>query len=248
MELPDGGTYTLTVTSEIPGYEPADGDGDAARRRRRRRRPASPTTPAPHPGTSSTSAAVRTRSSPASLPAGWEIIDNERQRRRCGRSTIPAAAATSPVVTAASPSSTATSTARTGRQDTSLVTPPVDLTGVDRSGDPFQHRLQRPRQRAGRRRPQHRRRGDVDERVAAADRPAGPAGRRDRHSDGRQRPPTCKVRFHYHVGTFDWWWQVDEVFVGSAAAGVACARRAGWSGVGQRPRPDHRRPVSTTPP
>src|SRR5690606_12381226 len=26
-----------------------------------------------------------------------------------------------------------------------------------------------------------------------------------------------KVRFHYHVGTWDWWWQVDDVFIGNRA-------------------------------
>ena len=102
---------------------------------------------------------------------------------RGGGSTTPATGATSPVATARSPSSTATSTAPDGGQDTELIT--TEARPLRHRGRPcirFKLRLQRLQRRDRRRRPQHRRRRHVDQRVA------GRRRGRDRRPAGATRP------------------------------------------------------------
>ena len=144
-----------------------------------------------------------------------------RSRARAGRSRR-----------AATPAASSTETGRAARartrscnsgcfsvvttDDSSLVTPADgSLRSIER-GDPVGQRLRRLRlrHRCARRRREHRRRRDLDERLdSAAARPAGP-GQSDRGHVVRGRGmPNVQARFHYQ-GFWAWWWQVDDVEVG----------------------------------
>ncbi len=226
VELPDGGTYTLTVTSEIPGYDPATaevtlpgpGVADVALK---------PDDTCSAPGYDFDVQGVYEVFETGALPDGWENVDH---------------IATGEVWTFNDPGSRGNLTGGAGgfaivdsdeygpgathRQDTSLVTPRLDLTGITDPVIRFKTDYNDLSVEQA----------DVD---LSIDGGATWTTVRSFLTDFRgpqsvevpipaaANDPDVKVRFHYHVGTFDWWWEVDEVFVSSAAAGITCGALPG---------------------
>ena len=115
-----------------------------------------------------------------------------------------------------------------GAQDTSLVSPVVDLSAVDRPGDPVQPGLQPPRGDTADVDRQHRRRRPPG-RPCCTRRPTS-AVQRDRRDPLPRRPasPTCRSGSTTTTPSYDWWWEVDDVLIGNRSP-VTRSTAASWS-------------------
>lgn len=103
-----------------------------------------------------------------------------------------------------------------GNQDTSLVSPPVDMTGLESPVVGFAQDLNYLSGETA----------DVDVSIDGGqtweDVVSWQEDLRGPRTDTLALPTAAgqtdvHVRFHYYGGSFDWWWQVDDVFIGNRA-------------------------------
>ena len=237
VELPDGGSYELTVTSELPGYEPAtttvtlpgDGRVDTA---------LEPDDTCAAPGYEFDVAGLYELFETGALPAGWENVDN---------------AGTDEVWTFDDPGERGNLTGGDGGfavidsdvygigglQDAELVTPSIDLTVVDDPVIRFATDY-----------------NDIGDEQADVDLSLDGGATWETvwsETEDLRGPQTVEVpiddaagaddvtvRFHYHEAAFAWWWEVDEVFVRQRGGRRGLRRRPRRPGVRQRARPGDR--------
>ena len=98
-------------------------------------------------------------------------------------------------------------------QDTSLVSPVLNLSKAHLAGDQLRHLLQRVPRADRRRGPQPRRRADLDQRLGA-DQHLGVQGHVSIPIPQAAGQSNVQVRFHF-ISSFGWWWSLDNVFIGN---------------------------------
>ena len=213
LELPAGSTYSVTVTADLPGYLPsteelAVGSGattnDVAL-------DVDPST-CSAPGYRFTTAGVTEDFSAGTLPQGWSVTDDLGNGQTWtfddpgGRGNLTGGEGGFAIVDSDAYGSS-------GQQDTSLVSPVVDMSDLTAPVVGFAQDYNNLGDSA-----------DVDVSIDGGDTWETVLHQttdvRGPRTDVLQLPTAAgqsavQVRFRYHDAAYDWWWQVDDVFIGN---------------------------------
>jgi len=214
FELPAGSTYTLTIESQYDGYQTVTanvevGSGNVTHNVAV---PVDPSCTAPGYEFSEVTPVLEEGFDSGATPAGWTVVDHRGNGQVWtfndpgGRGNLTGGGGGFAVVDS-------DEYGPGQQQDTSLVTPVIDLTDVPSPVVGFQQ--------------DHNQLGDLADVDVSLD---GGATWETIHSQNTDvRGPrqdivnapqaggesAVQFRFHYHQAAFAWWWQVDDVFVGN---------------------------------
>ncbi|MGH3506511.1 MAG: carboxypeptidase regulatory-like domain-containing protein [Nocardioidaceae bacterium] len=213
ITLPADATYTVTVESQYPGYETGTaevtlGDGDATQDFAL----VVDDSQCNAAGYTFNTDGVTQNFNSGSLPAGWEVVDHLgngqvwRFDNPEGRSNLTGGDGAFAIMDSDYYGSA-------GRQNTSLVTPMIDMSALTAPVVGFKQ--------------DYNNLGDIADVDVSID--AGATWQTVLHQTTDVRGPRedviqlpmaagqsqVKVRFHNYEADFDWWWEVDDVFVGN---------------------------------
>jgi subtilisin family serine protease len=214
FELPAGSTYTLTIEPQYDGYQTVTEDVEVGSGNVTRNVavPVDPSCTAPGYEFSEVSPVLEEGFDSGATPAGWTVVDHQGNGQVWtfndpgGRGNLTGGSGGFAIVDS-------DEYGPGQQQDTSLVTPVIDLTDVPSPVIGFQQ--------------DHNQLGDLADVDVSLD---GGATWENLHSQSTDvRGPrqdivnapqaggesAVQFRFHYHQAAFSWWWQVDDVFVGN---------------------------------
>lgn len=215
LSVPSGTTYTLVIESQYPGYETVSEEitvsGDTT---------VDVAVPVDAyactaPGYGFVVDGVTETFDGTEAPEGWTVEDHEgngqvwRFDDHGGRGNLTGGEGGFAIVNSDAYGSG-------GRQDTSLVSPSVDMSGLETPVVGFKTDLN---YLGGEN-------ADVDVSLDGGETWETVVNWQESRRGPREEivplpmaagQSDVKVRFHYHVGTWDWWWQVDDVFIGNRA-------------------------------
>ncbi len=212
VQVPDDGTYSVSVTAEYPGYEVTTEDVAVD----------GPTThdfavlvddsTCTASGYAFNTDGITEGFDTGALPAGWTIVDN-KNNGQVWRFDDPKHRGNLTGGTGSFAIMDSDFYGSSGVQDTSLVTPSIDMTSLTSPVVGF--------------RQDYRNLGDFADVDVSID--GGATWTTVRHQTTNARGPRqdvlqlpmaagqadVMVRFHQYDADFDWWWEVDDVFVGN---------------------------------
>ncbi|WP_250002974.1 S8 family serine peptidase [Actinoplanes sp. M2I2] len=214
FRLPAGATYKITVTSQYPGYQAVTKDVVVGTRNVTHNVavPVSTDDCTTAPGYVNDASGEFQSFDGTSAPAGWTVVDNKGAGQSWkftddrGRGNKTGGEGGFAIIDSDRYGSG-------GAQDTSLVSPVLDLTGIT---EPVIRFDQEYRQYGAEK-------GDVDVSVDGGA-TWTTALQQTTNTPGPQRTTVAipqaadksqvQVRFHYYDASFAWWWEVDNVLVG----------------------------------
>jgi subtilisin family serine protease len=213
LDLPTGATYTLEFVAQYPGYVTTTSDVtvDGAVTEDAAIVVNADTCNAP--GYAFNSDGVLESFDGTTVPEGWEVVDHEgngqvwRFDDHGSRGNLTGGEGGFAIINSDAYGSG-------NRQDTSLVSPSVDMSALDAPVVGFKQDFNHLGGEFA----------DVDYSLDGGEtwtnvvrQAADFRGPREDifTMPGAAGQSAVQVRFHYHVGTWDWWWQVDDVFIGN---------------------------------
>lgn len=212
MELPTGTTYSVTVQAQYPGYETTTTDLEVTGDGTQDFAVAVDATTCAANGYQFNTEGTSESFDGTGVPDGWEVVDHAGTGQVWafdnpgGRDNLTGGDGGFAIVDSDEYGSS-------GSQDTSLISPSVDMTDVEAPAVGFKQDYNNNGETA-----------DVDVSIDGGEtwetvlRQTADS----RGPDERFVPlPTAagqsdvQVRFHYYNAAYEWWWQVDDVFIGN---------------------------------
>ncbi len=213
LTLPGDAAYEMTVTAQYPGYESqtvefALGGDDVVEEVEL----AVDTSTCVAPGYTFTTEGVTETFDAETAPEGWTVVDNAGTEQVWtfddpgGRGNLTGGEGSFAIIDSDEYGSG-------GVQDTSLVSPVIDMSGLTAPVVGFKQDYYRLGDTA-----------DLDVSIDGGETwetvVSQTSSLRGPREDVVQLPmaagePDVQVRWHLYNGSYDWWWQVDDVFVGN---------------------------------
>ena len=212
VQVPDNATYRLAVTAQYPGYEVATEDVEVGGATTHDVDVVVNASTCSAPGYRFNTGGIYENFNSGALPAGWTIVDNIGNGQ-VWRFDDPGHRGNLTGGTGAFAIMDSDFYGIGGTQNTSLVTPTVDLSALTAPVVGFKQ--------------DYRNLGDFADVDVSID--GGTTWTTVRHQTTNVRGPRAeviplpmaagqsavKVRFHQYEADFDWWWEVDDVYVGN---------------------------------
>jgi subtilisin family serine protease/N-acetylneuraminic acid mutarotase len=212
VQVPDDATYALTVTAHYPGYEVTTEDVAVDGNTTHDVAVLVDDSTCTAPGYVFNTDGVTEAFESGTLPAGWTVVDN-KGNGQVWRFDNPANRTNMTGGTGKFAIMDSDFYGSTGQQDTSLVTPSIDMTALTAPVVGFKQ--------------DYNNLGDFADVDVSID--GGTTWTTVLHQTTDVRGPredvlqlpmaagqaNVKVRFHQYDADFDWWWEVDDVFVGN---------------------------------
>jgi subtilisin family serine protease len=212
VQVPDNATYTLTVTAQYPGYLVTTEDVDVSGATTHDVEVLVNSATCVARGYRFNTAGVTENFDAGTLPTGWTVVDN-LNNGQVWRFDNPGNRANMTGGTGKFAIMDSDFYGGAGHQDTSLVTPTINMSSLTAPVVGFKQ--------------DYNNLGDFADVDVSID--GGTTWATVLHQTTSQRGPrenviqlptaagqsAVKVRFHNYEADFDWWWEVDDVFVGN---------------------------------